>query len=146
MMKWCVNKDLGLLIIRLSLAMVFIYAGVNKLMTIEQTVGFFGSIGVPALLAYMVIAVEILAGVAMLLGVFVRYAGILLALVMVGAIYLVKAKMGFAAAQIDLVLLASALGIAMIGAGKWSLESKLMGKNCDGCETVCANGVCSSHE
>lgn len=145
MMSWISNKNLGLFIIRLSLAVVFIYAGFGKLMAVDQVAGFFGSIGLSPMFVYLVAGVEILAGVAMLLGIFVQYAGILLAIIMIAAIYLVKSKMGFAAAQLDLVLLASALGVAMTGAGGWSLESKMMGKKCDGCVS-CSGGVCTNHE
>lgn len=145
MMNKFANKDLGLFIIRLSVAAVFIFAGVSKFMAVEQVAGFFGSIGLSPMFVYLVASVEVLGGVAMLLGLFVRYAGILLAIVMVSAIYLVKAQMGFAAAELDIVLLASSLGIAMLGAGGWSLDSKLMGKDCDGCGS-CNGGVCSRHE
>lgn len=144
MMSWCDNKDFGLFIIRLSVAIMFISAGWGKFTNMEQTVGFFASLGLPAFITYLVVAVELLGGLAMLLGVFTRYAGILLSVVMVFAIILVKSKMGFIPAQIDIMLLASSLGIAMIGPGGWSLARKMRNSACDNCAT-CMNG-CSGHE
>lgn len=122
---WRGNADLGLLLIRLALAAVFIVHGAQKFMNLEKTVSFFEMLGQPAFMAYVVAAVEVLAGLAMLLGIGVEIAGVLLALVMVGAIYLVKGKMGFLGGyELDLVLLLSALGVALVGAGRYALGKK----------------------
>lgn len=147
MMSWCDNKkDLGLLLIRLGVAAIFISAGWGKFTNLGMTIDGFSQIGLTSFFAYLVATVELLGGVAMLLGVFVRYAGVLLAIVMVFAIYLVKWDMGgFAASQIDIMLLVSSLGVAMIGAGKWSLGGKMSKqKSCDNCEAC--RGGCSMHE
>lgn len=53
--------------------------------TVPGTVGFFESLGLPALLAYATIAVEIVGGVLLILGVRVREAAIALAVVSLGA-------------------------------------------------------------
>ena len=57
----------------------------------------------------------------MVLGVFTTIAGALLSLVMVGAIILVKFKMGFLGGfEMDTLYLAMALGIVLAGPGAYS--------------------------
>lgn len=115
--------DLGILLVRLGVGIVFLVHGIQKIMMLNGTVGFFGALGVPAFLTYVVTAIEVLGGVAMILGLCSRLAGILIAAVMVGAIYLVKFNAGFTGGyELDLVLLFSALGITFLGSGKYSLE------------------------
>src|SRR6187551_749830 len=139
LMNWCANKNFGLLLIRLGIAAMFIFAAVGKLLTLEQTLGFFAMLGVGTVLTYIVIAVELLGGIAMLLGVGTRYAGIALAIVMVFAIVLAKWSMGFVAMQIDIMLFVSTLGIAMIGPGRFALGKS----SACGCCADCENGVCA---
>ena len=122
-MKKIINPDLGLFILRLALAAVFITHGWMKVADLAGTVGFFGTLGLPALLAYLVSAVELLGGIAMLLGVFPQAGGFLLALVMVGAIWTVKWSKGFVGGyELDLTLLASALAIALSGTGRYTIK------------------------
>lgn len=113
--------DAGLLLIRLALAAVFIGAGWMKFGNLGATAAFFAGLGLPSFFAYLVPATELLAGIALALGVFTDLAGILLAIVMVGAIALVKFKGGFFGGyDFDLVLLLAALGIAFAGPGKYA--------------------------
>jgi len=131
--KWR-NLDAGLLIIRLALAAVFIAHGWSKLQNLEGTVGFFESLGLAAFFAYLVSAIELVGGIAMLLGIFTDWAGLLLAIVMLGAIYFPPSKSGFALSQfamefqLQLVLFASALGIFFGGPGKHTVK-KWLGKS-----------------
>lgn len=140
-MKWLNRKNLGLFLIRAALAAVFITAGWMKLSSMEQVIGMFGSIGLAPFFAYLVAIVELVGGIALLFGFLARYAGIALAVIMVFAIVLVKAKMGFAAYQADIVLLVSALGIALIGPGRWCVSSDA--GTCACCDN-CEGGTCSS--
>lgn len=118
--------DLGILLIRLGVGIVFLVHGYQKLMALDGTIGFMGKLGVPSILVYLVVAIEFLGGIAMILGLCSRLAGILIAAVMVGAIYLVKFNAGFTGGyEFDLVLLLSALGITFLGSGKYSLEKML---------------------
>lgn len=64
------NSSITLLIARILLAIIFIGAGVAKLGAIAGTAGFMASKGIPMsnILVYGVIGVEILGGLAILLG------------------------------------------------------------------------------
>lgn len=59
------------------------------------TAGFFQSLGLPGALAYLVIAVELIAGVALLLGVYARFAALAMIPILLGAIMTVHGAAGF---------------------------------------------------
>lgn len=68
------------------------------------------------------IAIELLGGFAMILGLWTKWAGVLIAAVMVGAIILVTGKMGFSGYQINLALLSASLGVAFAGPGTYTIH------------------------
>jgi putative oxidoreductase len=119
----CETPDAGLLSVRLGLAAVFIVHGAMKLADVSATMTMFEGMELPAALGVIVGIVELLGGTAMLLGVYVRYAGYALAAVMAGAILSVKWKMGFAGGwEFDFMLLAAAICVAWTGAGEHSVK------------------------
>ena len=119
----CATPDAGLLSVRLGLAAVFITHGAIKLATVSVTMAMFVKMGLPGWLGVAVGLAELLGGVAMLLGVYMRYAGYALAAVMIGAILAVKWKMGFVGGwEFEFVLLAAALGMAWMGPGEYSVK------------------------
>ncbi|ANJ00801.1 DoxX family protein [Polynucleobacter wuianus] len=69
------------LVARILLAAIFISAGLSKLAGFEGTVGYIASKGlpIPSLIAALTIAVEVLGGIAIVIGYKVRVAGLLLA-------------------------------------------------------------------
>jgi len=117
------NTDIALLLVRVGLALVFMAHGWDKVSAMEGTIGFFSSIGLPAVMAYIVAYVELLGGIAMLLGVFTGWAGILLAVTMLGAIGKVKLNMGFVGGyEFDLMLFLAAIAISLAGPGKYGIR------------------------
>lgn len=120
------NPNLGLLLIRLGLGSIFLAHGIQKVQGMEAVVGFFGTLGLPAAVAYLVAAGEFLAGLSMLLGFWTHWAGKVIAVIMIGAIALAKYKMGFLGGyEFDLMLLLSALGISFAGSGTYSFDAKM---------------------
>ncbi|UTW04132.1 DoxX family protein [Amphritea atlantica] len=67
------------LLARLGLAAIFIMAGLSKISGYEGTVGYMESMGVPGALLPAVIAVEVLGGMAIVIGLFTRLAALGLA-------------------------------------------------------------------
>lgn len=117
------NVDVGLLLLRIAVGVTFIAHGWAKFMNIEGTVGFFAGLGLAALFVYLVAAVELLGGLAVLFGIFTDVAGIALAIVMVFAMILVKFSMGFLGGyELDAILFLAALGIAFAGPGKYAVK------------------------
>jgi putative oxidoreductase len=149
-------KSAGLLLIRLAVAAVFIYHGWSKFKFMDDTIIFFGTLGLAPFFAYLVASVELLGGVLVLLGAFTCVAGVALAIVMVCSIFLVKVKMGFVAAEPDMLLLAGSLAIALMGAGRYAVMKHCPCKWCKWCKQSdsgccgncadckdCKNGVCA---
>lgn len=149
--KKCSHPGLGLLLIRLALGIIFLVHGIAKLRGIDGTAMFFDmalpvSTSLAVVLAWVVALVETIGGAAMIVGVGTRVFGWLLAIIMVVALIFVKSKMPFGASELDIMLLASALGIVFAGSGAWSLDRYLARHtgSCDGCD-MCKDG-CTCHE
>lgn len=124
--------DKGLLILRVVAGLIFVLHGYGKLTGnpgIEMFSGYLASMSIPMpmFFAWIVALTEFLGGIALILGVFTRPAGILLSIVMLVAITMVK-KLAFPAADIDLALLGISSAIAIMGPGSWSVASKMMKK------------------
>lgn len=102
------------LLIRLVVGFAFVTYGFNKLSGIEGGMAFFSSLGLPGFLFIIVAVVELLSGVAILINKFVKYAGYSIAVIMLGAIFLVKIKSGYIGGyEIDLAYLSMALFLAI---------------------------------
>ncbi|WP_078412005.1 DoxX family protein [Priestia abyssalis] len=102
------NAELGSFIIRLVLGLTFFVHGLAKFQGgIENTAGFFDSVGIPGFLAYAVGGIELIGGILLMLGFGTRIIAGAFAVIMVGAIFMVKLKSGFAGGyELDLALLA----------------------------------------
>ncbi len=120
------NADLGLLLIRLGLAAVFLRHGVPKFLHFGNVVGFFSEIGllIPAVTAAVVAVVEAGGALSMLLGIGTEISGILLAIDMVGAIRTVQWSKGFGGWEFELMLLLMALAVALAGPGRYVLGGR----------------------
>lgn len=118
-----VNASLGLLLIRLGLAAVFLNHGVPKLLHFSDVVGFFTNVGlpVPTVTAAVVAAVEVGGGLSMLLGIGTDITGVLLAIDMAGAIGTVLWSKGFGGFELEFSLLLMALAVGLAGPGRYAL-------------------------
>jgi putative oxidoreductase len=85
------------LLLRISLGILFMTHASLKffVFTPAGTAKFFGSLGLPPALAYLVIAVEVLGGLALVLGVWTRIAAIVVLPILLGAIFTVHGPAGF---------------------------------------------------
>lgn len=117
------------LILRVILGLTFFVHGAVKFQGgIENTAGWFGSIGLPSFLAYMVAGLELVGGIALVLGLFSRVVSALFVLLMAGAILKVKLAAGFlgngqgAGYELDLALMAMAAFIAINGSNAFALD------------------------
>ncbi len=91
------NPDLAALVLRLTNGVLFVlHAGLKIFVfTLAGTVGFFESIGLPGFLAYVVIAAELLGGVALIVGFRTRLVALALIPVLLGALFTVHLSNGF---------------------------------------------------
>lgn len=107
-------------ILRIVLGATFFIHGLSKFQGgIENTVGFFESLGLPGFTAYMVALIELISGIAIVLGVGTRIFSILFAIVLAAAIVKVKIAIGFlgngqmAGYELDLALMAISIYLAV---------------------------------
>ena len=114
------NTDMGLLVLRIGMGIIFIFAGYMKASTIGDTVGFFAKIGFSAFWAYLVTAVELLGGVALLLGIWTRGFSLLLTIVMIVAIYINHSNM--TAVMTPFAVFFATLALTLSGGGKYSIK------------------------
>lgn len=125
------HPNFGILLIRIILGIVFIAHGWAKFQNMEGTIGFFVSIGLSALVAYVISIIELVGGIMMLLGIFTRYVALLFAGTMVGAIITVKGQLGFFGGyEYELTLLVVSLAMVFLGGGKFKVW-KCCGPDCN---------------
>lgn len=102
--------------------------------TIAGTQASFAQMGVPAaeLVAPVVATLELVGGIALILGALTRVFAALLALDMLGALFLVHAPAGVFAAdggyELVLILAAAAIAIAFFGPGRFSADHALFSR------------------
>ena len=118
------------LILRVSLGVMFLAHGLYLkifVFTVGGTVGFFESLGLPAVLAYTTIAAESLGGLALILGVFTRWVSLALLPVLLGALWVHSGNGWLFTAEgggweYPLFLAAAALTQALLGDGAHALK------------------------
>lgn len=116
----------GLLLLRITVGIVFLYHGWMKLSGIDATTAFFASQSIPlaGFFAYVVGLVEFLGGLAVLLGFFTRVAAKLLMIDMIVALLAVHTHMPWQSAELPLVLLGASAGLLGCGGGGWKIWNK----------------------
>ncbi|OZI13209.1 oxidoreductase [Bacillaceae bacterium SAS-127] len=130
------KHELGALILRVMLGLTFFIHGLAKFQGgIENIAGWFDSIGIPSFMAYIVAAVELVGGVALILGLGTRIIAGLFVIVMLVAISKVKLAAGFmgngemAGYEFDLALMAMSVYLIIAGSSLYSLDQLVLGKN-----------------
>jgi len=118
----------GPLLVRITLALVFIPTGWGKLHHLDDVGGFFAQLGIPAphFHAVFVSSIELIGGFAILLGLGTRIAAALLVGVMAVAIYTAKLPelhgLTDLAGTVEFTYLAMFAWLVVAGAGKASLD------------------------
>ena len=126
------RTDLGLTVLRATTGAIFVAHGAQKLFIygVAGVSGGFAQMGIPmpAIAGPATGAIELLGGLALMLGLFTRLAGVGLAMTMLGAIGFVHAAGGFFSPngiEFPLALLGAASALAIAGAGRYSLDAVL---------------------
>lgn len=127
------TADVGPLFLRAGIGTVFAWHGWQKFDGgVSEFAGFLASLDVPAaeVVAWLQVAAEGIGGLLLVAGLFTRFVTLPLIAAMIGAIWLVKADVGFvvpgaAGAELETVLLAGLVGLLFLGPGRLSLDSLL---------------------
>jgi putative oxidoreductase len=125
-------RKYGLVLLRIGLGALFVVYGWNKVSDISGFQGMLDGMGM-GFMAWPVALIELLGGIALILGVFTRIAGLLLAAVMLVAIVQVHLANGFAGDGgwgFRFVFMMAALALALMGGGKMGLDD-MMGWDTD---------------
>jgi putative oxidoreductase len=124
MIKIYTLMSFGLLPIRIIAGIGFIMNGLPKLVNITGTEAEFASnMGLPAALALPVGLLEVIGGIALIIGVLTRIASILFIILMIGAIITVQLSKGFLGGyQLNLLYLSIAVTLLVTGPGRPSIE------------------------
>lgn len=137
----------GLLVLRLTVGLVMVMFGCQKLLGLfggqgfNATIAWMGTVGIPQWLAALAIFAEFFGGLGLIFGLFTRFAAFGVMCTMLGALA-TKFKGGdlslatSEAAQktlqglgFPLVILGAAAALLLIGGGQFSLDAKLFRKS-----------------
>jgi putative oxidoreductase len=126
-------KPLALLLLRVGLGVIFISHGYPKLVTQSQhTAEAFVHLGFPAYFAYISGVVELFGGILLIVGLFTRIAGLLLAVEMAVALVKVHGVLANPMAvhnyEFPLAMMVGSFALAGLGAGLISLDQAIFAK------------------
>lgn len=119
--------DVGLLIMRVGVAVIFIHAGLDKLINIHGTAAFLDGLSIPypLIMAWLLSVTEFFGGILILFGAYTKIPTVLLTMVMIVAIYTTKVDGSFADLRLDMLLLCTTLSLFFTGAGDYSFDYKI---------------------
>jgi putative oxidoreductase len=117
------KKDIAVLIVRLIIGGIFIFSGWMKISDMTMTVGFFGTLGIPAFLAYIVGYAEFIGGILLVIGLWTCISSIVLGIIMIVAVILTVSA-GPSMFMTPLVTLAGLISILGSGAGRFAIRCK----------------------
>ncbi len=119
----------GAFITRVSLGVVLLAHGLLKVLvfTIPGTVGYFESLGLPAVTAYLTIFAELAGGTALILGLYARLVAVLSLPLLIGSVWAHAANGWLFSApnggwEFPMLLVALAVAVAVQGSGAFALR------------------------
>ena len=119
-------NDVVFIGLRSAIGVIFIVHGMAKFN--PGFANFLPNMGLPPEMQIPIALAELVPGILLIIGVLSRLSGALLSIVMVGAIFHVKGAQsltGDGGVELDLILLASALVIMIVGPGRISLAQAI---------------------
>ncbi len=130
-------EDVAPLLLRLGIGLTFFFAGLGKVLGgTDRVAGFFGSLGVPLpqLMGPFIAYLELIGGIALIIGIFTRVFSLLfvgdmlVAFLLVGGPKLLAAAniaAGWSEARVEVLLLLGSAALAIFGPGLFSADAAL---------------------
>jgi putative oxidoreductase len=125
---WGIGPGWGLTAVRVAMALVFIHAGWLKWFQFGVTTGVTNvmtryGLPVPEAFAFAASTLELVGGALLLVGLFVRWLGLLYTIEFIIAFFYVKLRLqSFADGRLDLMLLAGAILLFLAGPGRAAVD------------------------
>ncbi|GEM_PF-306490 len=105
---------LGLVLVRIMSGVSMLVYGIAKATDLQSTLGFFGSMGVPTFMTYLVITIDIVGGIFMIGGVLVPLVALGFVCVLATSMVMLGLDLGFAGGyELELVLLISSIAVGL---------------------------------
>lgn len=127
--KWG-HRSLGLLLIRIAVGLVFLMHGWQKIHNLSGVEGMFVHFGLGGGTGIFIAWLEVIGGIAMILGILPRLFGALFGIEMLVAIFIGGAPTKYQPHELEIFLMLVSFGIALAGSGRfaiWSGECKRCG-------------------
>lgn len=125
------KNEVGSVILRIVLGITFFIHGLDKFQAgIGNIAGYFDSLGIPGFLAYIVAFIELIGGIALILGIGTKIVSVLIAIIMLGAIFTAKLSLGFLDGyELDIALLAISIYLILADRTPFSLDHQIATRN-----------------
>ena len=138
--RFCYQPSFGLLLIRVAVGAVFLTHGWLKIQNVDQVSGMMAHLGVfaPSFFGPFIAWLEVVGGLALIFGILTRVFAAMLGIEMIIAVFLTGIGTGFGPHQMELLLAAGSLGIALTGSGAYALYKM----ECDNCAGMLCKGDC----
>jgi putative oxidoreductase len=123
-------SSIAMLVGRVLLSIIFIQAGISELMDVSGTIGYFQGLGLPlaSLLIWPVVLIELVGGLLVLTGFYIRIAATVLAVFCIFAAFTGHSNwaniMEFQAFMKDIAIAGGLIYVAAAGAGIISLDTR----------------------
>jgi putative oxidoreductase len=121
MSRFARNRSLGLLLIRFATGLVFFMHGWMKVNNLQGVEGMFVHFGLAGPVGIFIAYLEVIGGLALILGVLTRIFAVAFGIEMFVAIFLTGIGRGYASHELELFLMLVSFGIALAGSGAYSL-------------------------
>lgn len=126
---WGIDPGWGVTAVRVAMALIFIHAGWLKWFQFGVTKGVTAAMtryGLPVPVAFASVAatLELVGGVALLIGLVARWVGLLYTIEFIIALFYVKLRlMSFAEGRLDMLLLSGAILVFLAGPGRAAVDA-----------------------
>jgi uncharacterized membrane protein YphA (DoxX/SURF4 family) len=131
------NRSLGLLVIRAATGIVFFAHGWTKIHSLGMVEGMFVHFGLDGPVGFFIAWLEVVGGLALILGIFTRVFAVVFGIEMLVAIFLTGVGRGYQSHELELFLMLVSFGIALAGSGRYSLSAM----ECHNCGGMMCKGV-----
>jgi putative oxidoreductase len=124
----------GITAVRIAVAIILIVHGYQKWFQFGVTTGVAGlfakfGLPMPGLLAFVAATLELGGGILLLIGLFTRWVGLLVAIQFVVATFYVQFRLrGYMAGELEMMLLAGGLLLFLAGSGRAAVDESRMAK------------------